>query len=128
NVTCTLPRPTSLPYPTLFRSRAAEARHLRHDPFLPAAVSGSVAPRRTLGRGAGDHWNHLRRARFDGAAQPEKTGGVFFSQPPWLRGARYLRVPEHFHAGRCFPDARARDFDRRAVLSRRHALRPAAYL
>jgi Proton-conducting membrane transporter/NADH-ubiquinone oxidoreductase chain 4, amino terminus len=108
--------------------RAAENGHLRHDAFLLAVVSGSGAPRGSLGCDAGDHRNYLRRAGGAGTAQLEKARGVLVGKPLGFRGAGNFCVPQYFHAGRGVPDAGARDFDRRAVFAGGHAVRPAAYV
>ena len=88
-------------------------------PLFPNAAH----KRRAMGCDAGDYRHRLRRAGFARSAQPQKTRRVFQRQPPRLRRARYLRVPQHLDAGRRLSDAGARHLHRRALLAGRHALR-----
>jgi len=108
--------------------RSAENGHLRHDPVLPAALSGCFAPLRAGDCRARHHRNHLRRPRCARPAELEETRCIFFGEPPRLRRPRHFRAPEHLHAGSGFPNARPRHFDRSALPAGGHALRPTAHV
>src|SRR6202030_2533491 len=108
--------------------RAAEDGHLRNDSFLFAALSRGGAPRSTVGSGAGDYRDYLRRAGGAGAAKFKEIGGVLFGEPSWFCGTGNFCVPQYFDAGSGVPDAGAWNFHRRAVFAGGNVIRPAAYI
>ena len=74
-----------------------------------------------------DYRHRLRRPRRHDAAGHEEAGGVFIGQSYGIRHARHVRAESERLERQHHPADQSWDFDRRAVLDRRHDLRAAAH-